>query len=97
MRLKEGDGVKIRVRKPTQAELDSMGVLSWPIWEKEVSTFPWVYDMSETCFLLEGRVTVTTDDGLSVAFGEGDLVTFPEGLSCTWNIHSPVRKHYSFG
>ncbi len=42
------------------------------------------------------RVTVTTGDGASVTFGEGDLVVFPEGLSCTWTIHSPVRKRYSF-
>lgn len=88
--------MKIKVRKPSGKELDSLGVRSWPIWEKEVSSFPWVYDMSETCLLLEGSVTVTTDDGESVSFGEGDLVTFPEGLSCTWTIHSPVRKHYSF-
>lgn len=88
--------MKIQVKKPTREELDSLGVISWPIWEKEASTFPWVYDMTETCYLLQGRVTVTTGDGASVTFGEGDLVVFPEGLSCTWTIHSPVRKRYSF-
>jgi uncharacterized cupin superfamily protein len=88
--------MKIQVKRPTREELDSLGVNSWPIWQKEASTFPWVYDMTETCYLLEGRVTVTTGDGTSVAFGEGDLVVFPEGLSCTWTIHSPVRKRYSF-
>ncbi len=40
---------------------------------------------------------MTPDDGEPVRFGEGDLVTFPAGLSCTWEIHSPVRKHYTFG
>lgn len=87
----------ISVSKPSQAELEALGVRSWPIWTKEASSFPWVYDMSETCYLLEGSVTVTTGDGSSVSFGKGDLVVFPEGLSCTWQIHSPIRKHYSFG
>jgi hypothetical protein len=26
-----------------------------------------------------------------------DLVTFPAGMSCTWEIRTPVRKHYTFG
>ena len=28
--------------------------------------------------------------------GKGDLVTFPAGMSCTWEIRRPVRKHYRF-
>jgi hypothetical protein len=26
-----------------------------------------------------------------------DLVVFEQGLSCTWDVHTPVRKHYRFG
>ena len=26
--------------------------------------------------------------------GKGDLVTFPDGMSCRWHIIRPVRKHY---
>jgi len=81
---------------PSPAKLDILGVEDWPIWEKEVSTFPWTYDKIEVCYLLEGRVTVTPDGGEPVEFGEGDLVNFPAGLSCTWEIHEPVRKHYMF-
>ncbi len=88
----------IRVQSnPDEAALQDLGVFEWPIWTKEVSTFPWSYGESETCYLLEGDVTVTPDDGEPVRFGEGDLVTFAAGLSCTWEIHSPVRKHYTFG
>ena len=47
--------------------------------EKEVSEFPWHYDEMETCYLLEGDVTVTPDGGQPVRFGKGDLVTFPVG------------------
>ena len=74
-----------------------MAVHSWPIWEKEPSAFDWHYDDKETCYLLKGDVTVTTKDGKSVKFGEGDLVTFPKGLDCVWDIKKAVRKHYNFG
>jgi hypothetical protein len=32
-----------------------------------------------------------------VTLRKGDLVVFPAGLRCTWEIRSPVRKHYEFG
>jgi hypothetical protein len=31
-----------------------------------------------------------------VAVGAGDLVVFPAGMSCTWKVLVPVRKHYDF-
>ena len=82
---------------PDAAQLQSLGVSSWPIWTCGVSTFPWTYDERETCLLLEGDVTVTPAGGEPVRFGPGDLVVFVEGLSCTWDVHVPVRKHYRFG
>jgi len=88
--------MEIVVRRLTQEELKKQGVFSWPIWEKEASRFPWSYDSIEECYFLEGDVTVDTKDGKSVSFGKGDFVTFPKGLSCTWNIKKPVRKHYNF-
>jgi uncharacterized cupin superfamily protein len=90
--------VSIKIeRSPSQAVLDQAGVASWPVWSKEVSSFPWTYGEEETCYLLEGEVVVTPDGGEPVTIGKGDLVTFPSGLSCTWDIRSPVRKHYKFG
>jgi hypothetical protein len=89
---------KIKVeRNPGEAKLKELGVSDWSIWTKEVSEFPWTYDEQETCYLLEGEVTVTCRDGETASFGKGDLVTFPEGLSCTWKIVKDVRKHYRFG
>ncbi|HBB35633.1 MAG TPA: cupin [Cyanobacteria bacterium UBA8803] len=84
-------------RQPTQERLNQLRVSSWPIWTKEVSEFPWTYDEQETCYFLAGDVVVTPDGGEPVAMGKGDLVTFPAGMSCTWNIRSDVRKHYQFG
>ena len=87
----------IHVEKPTDEKLIKLNVESWPIWEKEVSEFPWEYHESETCYILEGDVIVTPDIGNPVEFGKGDLVTFPEGLSCKWKIKKAVKKHYKFG
>lgn len=84
-------------RHPDEKKLEALGVKSWPIWEKEVSEFPWMYDESETCYFLEGDVTVTPSAGDPVRVGKGDLVTFPQGMSCTWKVEMPVRKHYRFG
>ena len=90
--------MKIEVaRNATREALEEINVDSWPIWVKEVSTFPWTYDEAETCYFMEGKVTVTPDGGDPVEMGEGDLVTFPAGMSCTWDITTPVRKHYRFG
>ena len=89
---------QIRItHNPRPNELIESGVTSWPIWEKEVSEFPWHYDEQEICYFLEGDVIVTPAGGEPVRFGKGDLVTFPAGMSCTWKVLKPVRKHYRFG
>ncbi len=81
---------------PSPAKLEVIGVFDWPVWTREVSKFPWTYDAQETCYLLEGEVVVTPEGGKAVTLHEGDLVTFPAGMSCTWDIRVPVRKHYNF-
>lgn len=82
---------------PSAAKLEVMGVEEWPIWTKEVSEFPWTYDSTETCYILEGEVTVIPNEGEPVKIQPGDLVNFPAGISCTWQVHSPVKKYYKFG
>lgn len=88
--------LKILVEKPTSEKLNALGVFSWPIWTKDVSSFDWYYDEQEICYFLDGEVIVKTPEG-EVAFGKGDLVTFPQGLKCVWNIKRAVKKHYKFG
>ncbi len=88
----------IRVEKKSKEELEAQGVFQWPIWTHEAATFPWEYDTQETCYILEGKVTVTPEGGGEpVEIQAGDYVVFPKGLKCTWTIHEPVRKHYNFG
>ncbi len=82
---------------PGAKRIAELGARSWPIWEKEIAEFPWYYDEQEVCLFLEGDVQVTPEGGEPVRFGKGDLVTFPQGMSCTWKVIKPVRKHYKFG
>jgi uncharacterized cupin superfamily protein len=83
--------------EPSEERLDELGVRGWPQWSAEVSSFPWTYDTAETCYFLEGDVVVTPEGGDPVQVGKGQLVTFPAGMSCTWEVRSPVLKHYRFG
>jgi uncharacterized cupin superfamily protein len=84
-------------RDPSETRLNELGVHRWPTWSCGVSKFPWTYSERETCYILEGEVTVTPDGGEPVTFGKGQLVTFPAGMSCTWDVRVPVKKHYNFG
>ena len=78
------------------AKLDAMHVDSWASWSKEVSTFEWTYDDAETCYILEGEAVITPNGGEPVHIQRGDLVRFPAGMSCTWQITEAVEKHYIF-
>lgn len=83
--------------KPSPAKLEVLGVYDWPVWSKEVSSFPWSYKDQESCYIIKGRVIVTPDGGEPQEFKRGDLITFPKGLSCRWEVLEAVEKHYRFG
>ncbi|MDY0136169.1 MAG: cupin domain-containing protein [Thiomicrospira sp.] len=74
--------------------LQALGVSNWPIWQKQPATFPWFYEAQEVCYLLEGEVLVTPSNGVPIHIQAGDLVTFSQGLRCTWQIIKPLKKHY---
>lgn len=84
------------ISDPEPELITALGISKWPIWSKEVSSFPWTYDTQETCYLLEGEVLISIADSEPVLIQKGDLVTFPAGLDCHWEIRKPVRKHYHF-
>lgn len=87
--------MKIKIEQPEEKQIEEMGIKEWPIWTCEPSTFDWHYDQTETCYILEGDITVKTAEE-EVHIGPGDLVTFPKGLDCVWQVKKPVRKHYNF-
>jgi uncharacterized cupin superfamily protein len=82
---------------PDAGRLSELGVTNWPTWSKEVSVFPWTFGETEVAYVLEGEVLVTPKGGEPVSFGKGDLVTFPAGMSCTWEVKKALRKHYRLG
>jgi uncharacterized cupin superfamily protein len=86
---------KVTIEKLDQATVEKRGINRWPIWTKEISRFDWSYDQTEECLILEGEFSVETDEG-TFHVKAGDFVTFAKGLTCVWNITSPVRKHYRF-
>jgi len=80
-----------------ESKVEELGIKSWPIWTCNPSTFEWSYNEKETCLLIEGKVTVTPVGGQPVNFSAGDLVIFPAGMNCRWEVHQAVSKHYRFG
>lgn len=85
----------ILVKKLPKSEVENRGIDAWPIWQKEISRFPWTYDSIEECLIIEGEFTIETDKG-NFDIKPGDFVTFPKGLSCVWDIKKPVKKYYNF-
>ena len=79
---------------PDSSRLEALKVASWPTWEKEISVFPWFFHEEEIAYILEGECVITPEGGPSVTFGKGDLVTFPAGLKCQWEVRQSLRKHY---
>ena len=86
---------EIKIEKKSKEELDAMGVDNWSPWECEPSTFDWEYDSNETAYVMEGKVTVKTPTG-EVEINAGDLVHFPKGLKCVWDVKKTIRKVYTF-
>ena len=86
---------EVLVTKLSEEEVNKKGIKSWPIWGKEISRFPWTYSGNEDCFIIEGEIIVETEGG-NYNIKSGDFVTFPDGLTCVWDIKKPVKKYYKF-
>jgi uncharacterized cupin superfamily protein len=85
----------LKVKKPSKKEIQE--AKNWSIWEKEKSVFPWEYDEKETCYIINGKAKVITENGQEVEFKKGDWVEFPKGLKCKWTILEDIKKYYKFG
>lgn len=95
-KVMESMGIQIE-SNPAESRLSELKVRSWPKWGCPPSKFPWTYTATETCYLLEGRVKVYPDGYNDyVEIGPADLVVFPKGMKCTWEVSEAVDKHYSF-
>ena len=87
----------ITIKKLKKDALHEAGVFSWPLWEKEVSKFSWIYSKDEACYIVDGKATVTPRDGReAVVIEAGDYVVFPAGMECIWEVHEDIKKHFNF-
>ena len=86
---------RIQVRKMELEEARRLGIDSWSRWECEPSTFDWHYPVGETAYVFEGEVEVSAPRG-KVNITGGMLVTFPAGMSCTWEVKKKISKVYTF-
>ncbi|CAL9227214.1 unnamed protein product [Arabidopsis halleri] len=95
-------------KNPSQARLDELKFKSWPKWGCSPGKYHLKYEAEEICYIVRGKVKVYPKPPSSlssssdaevewcVEFGAGDIVTFPKGLSCTWDVSLSVDKHYIF-
>ncbi|MFH1520001.1 MAG: cupin domain-containing protein [Candidatus Omnitrophota bacterium] len=93
---------EVKIEKLEKEKIKQLGIPEtpentddWSVWECDPSNFDWEYDDKEICYLYEGEVTVKTPSG-ETKIQAGDLVTFPKGLKCNWNVQKKVRKVYKF-
>ena len=90
--------MKILIKSPCSASfIIQYGIKNWPIWECEPSNFLWNYDEKEICLIIEGEAKISTKKGEIYLVKAGDLVEFPEGLTCQWQINKKIKKHFRLG
>ena len=92
----------LKIEKPSSAELKKLkipksprSVGPWSVWQCEPSTFDWLYPDTEIAFIYKGKVKIKTSKE-DVEIGPGDLVTFPKGLTCRWEVVEEICKVYRF-
>ena len=90
--------LKVLIKSPCSASLIIQhGIKTWPTWECEPSSFPWHYKDKEICLIIAGEAKINTKGGESYFIKSGDLVEFPEGFSCEWQITKSLKKHFRLG
>ena len=68
------------------------GTSSIMVWECTAGCFNWHYGEDETVVVIAGEVFITIESGEERRVGQGDMVFFPAGTSCTWRVADRVKK-----
>ena len=61
-------------------------------WDCNAGQFHWYYDIDETVHIVEGEVSITTDDKQVAILRPGDVAFFPAGSHAIWQVDRYVRK-----
>ncbi|AGT10909.1 cupin domain-containing protein [Paracoccus aminophilus] len=64
-------------------------------WEATTGTWRAEYQFYEFVHLIEGRITITPDEGAPVTLNPGDAFVVEPTFKGTWTIEAPVRKHFA--
>ena len=90
--------MKVLITSPCSAStIIKYGIKSWSIWECEPSKFQWKYNDKEICLIIEGQAKISTKNGDIYFIKAGDLIEFPDGLSCECEVTKSIKKHYRLG
>jgi hypothetical protein len=82
------------VRKPPGERPGEPDISQWREWTIDEGRFIRHYGGDEFCYILEGEALIAVRGGSSIEIREGDLISVPAGLSCTWTIRKKVRVLY---
>jgi uncharacterized cupin superfamily protein len=86
----------IKIEKIDKFEAYRRGVHHWGFWSRPKSEFYWLYDMDETCYILEGKARLRFGD-MDFEITPGDFISFASGAKVKWKVVEPIRKKYIFG
>ena len=67
------------------------GTFTFGLWDCTAGQFKFIYYCDEFVHILEGEVTVRTDD-TELHLRPGDIAFFPQGLTAYWTVHGYVKK-----
>lgn len=82
----------------TEATLEiwSNGKTTTGLWEATAGTFTATrVGYSEICLFISGTTTVTADGEEPITYGPGDIMVMPSGWAGVWEVHEPLRKHFT--
>jgi len=64
------------------------------LWEVQPATFRWIFTGNESFYILHGRATITTDEGVVSEVQGGDMVSYLANTDSVWIVHEPLRKFF---
>lgn len=65
------------------------------VWDCTQGEFTIDFTWEESAFILEGEVMVSFASGDRVFLKKGDLVHFPKGTVCRWEIPAYIKKVFT--
>jgi len=70
------------------------GELAAGVWESTPGKWRAFTDRDEFCYIIEGHVVLTNEEGQAQTFRTGDAFLIPNGFRGTWEVVETTRKHY---